>query len=36
MKKNEELLKRLTEAISEIYSKSVGDNKVNEPDTNTF
>ena len=31
--KEEELLKRLTEAIREIHSESINNNKVNEPDT---
>ena len=31
--KNEDLLKRLTEAIREIYCESIDNNKVNEPDT---
>ena len=31
--KKEELLKRLTEAILEINSESIDNNKLNEPDT---
>ena len=31
--KKEELLKRLTEAILEIHSESIDNNKLNEPDT---
>ena len=31
--KKEELLKRLTEAIREIHSESIDNNKLNEPDT---
>ena len=31
--KKEELLKRLTEAIREIHSESIVNNKLNEPDT---
>ena len=31
--KNEDLLKRLTEAIREIHCESIDNNKVNEPDT---
>ena len=31
-RKKEELLKRLTEAIPEIQSESIDNNKVNEPD----
>ena len=31
--KKEELLKRLTEAIRELHSKSIDNNKLKEPDT---
>ena len=31
--KKEELLKRLTEAIQQIHSENIDNNKLNEPDT---